>query len=95
MARFDYAYDAVQTQFMQLAGLDTYDVGATMLANEAAIERAGVVQHSFIAPGTGHTVVGGNEFDETAVNGITVVDWVTDLISGEDVADVTCDECGQ
>jgi hypothetical protein len=94
MARFDYAYDAVQTRFMQLAGADTADVGATILANEAAIEQAGVVQHSFTAPGTDHTVVGGNAFYETEVDGITLVDWVTELIAGKDVADVTCAECG-
>ena len=58
MSRFDYAYDAVQTQFMQLAGADTSDIGATIVANEAAIEEAGVDQHSFTAPGTDHTVVG-------------------------------------
>ena len=45
-------------QFMQLAGADTSDLGATIVANEAAIEQAGVDQHSFTAPGTDHTVVG-------------------------------------
>jgi Pectinacetylesterase len=93
MSRFDYAYDAVQTQFMQLAGLDTSDVGATMLANEAAIEEAGVDQHSFTAPGTDHTVVGSDEFYETEVNGITVVEWVSDVMAGNDVADIACAEC--
>jgi hypothetical protein len=96
MSRFDYAYDAVQTQFIQLAGVDTSDIGATMRANEAAIEQTGVVQHSFTAPGTDHTVVGGNEFYETEVNGISLVDWVTDMLAGENVTDVTCtdDGCG-
>jgi hypothetical protein len=94
MARFDHASDAVQTQVMQSAGIDTSDLGATMLSNEAAIEQAGVAQHSFTAPGIDHTVVGGNEFYETEVNGITLVDWVTDVIAGENVADVTCDQCG-
>jgi Pectinacetylesterase len=93
MAHIDYAYDAVQRQFMELAGVDTSDIGATIAANEAAIERAGVVQHSFTAPGSDHTIVGLNEFYETEVNGITLVDWVTDLITGADVADATCDQC--
>ena len=52
MSRFDFAYDDVQTGFMQLIGADTSDVGAAMLANEAAIEAEGVVQHSFTAPGS-------------------------------------------
>jgi hypothetical protein len=93
MARFDHAYDTVQTQAMQRAGLDTSDPGTTMRANETTIEQAGVVQRSFTAPGTGHVVVGHNDFYETAVNGVALDEWVTDVISGENDADVTCDEC--
>ena len=60
MSRFDFAYDEVQTAFMQITGADTSDVGASMVANEAAIEAAGVVQHSFTAPGTQHTLTSDN-----------------------------------
>jgi hypothetical protein len=50
LARFDFAYDEVQTFFMDLAGLDTSDLAASMEANETAIEAAGVTQHSYTAP---------------------------------------------
>jgi hypothetical protein len=55
MSRFDFAYDEVQTAFMELTGADTSDVGASMVANE---------------------------------------EWLADVIAGEDVADVTWEECG-
>ena len=94
MSRFDHAYDEVQTAFMDLTGQDTSDVGASMAANEAEIEAAGVNQHSFTAPGTDHTLVRGDEFYDMEVGGVRLSDWVADVVAGEDVADVTCEECG-
>lgn len=94
MSRFDFAYDAVQTAFMELTGADTSDVGASIAANEEAIEAAGVEQHSFTAPGDSHTLVRGDAFYEIEVQGVTLVGWVTDLIAGADVPDVRCTECG-
>ena len=94
LSRFDHAFDGAQTRFMDVLGLDTSDVGASMAARVAEIEAAGVVQHSYTAPGTDHTLVRGDEFYDMQVNGVTLSDWVADVIAGEDVADVTCDECG-
>jgi hypothetical protein len=94
MSRFDYAYDGTQTAFIEIAGADTADLAASIDANEAAIEAAGVNQHSYTAPGSEHTLVRGDDFYEMEVNGVTLVDWVSDVISGEDVEDVHCDDCG-
>jgi Pectinacetylesterase len=93
-SRFDHAYDEVQTGFMELLGVDTSDVGASMAAREAEIEAAGVVQHSFTAPGTHHTLVREDEFYDLEVGGVTLARWLADVVAGEDVADVTCEECG-
>ena len=93
MSRFDFAYDEVQTAFMELTGSDTSDLAASIAANEAMIEEAGVVQHSFTAPGTDHTLVRNDEFYDMEVGGVDLSDWVADVIAGEDVADV-CEECG-
>ena len=76
MARFDFAYDEVQTFFMDLAGLDTSDLATSIDANESAIESAGVVQHSYTAPGDDHGVVGDDAFYTLEVNGVALVDWV-------------------
>jgi Pectinacetylesterase len=94
MSRFDHAYDEVQTGFIELLGLDSSDVGASMAAREAEIEAAGVVQHSFTASGTDHTLVREDEFYDMEVGGVTLAQWLADVVAGEDVADVTCEECG-
>ena len=93
MARFDFAYDEVQTFFMDLAGLDTSDLAASIDANESAIEAAGVTQHSYTAPGTDHVIVGDDLFYTIEVNGVALVDWVAALIAGAPLDDVHCDEC--
>ena len=93
LARFDFAYDEVQTFFMDLAGLDSSDLATSIDANEAAIEAAGVTQHSYTAPGTDHVIVGDDLFYTIEVDGVTLVDWVAALIAGAPLDDVHCDEC--
>ena len=93
MSRFDHAYDEVQAAFMTITGADTSDLAASIAANEAAIEAAGVTQHSFTAPGTDHTLVLGDGFYDLEVDGVALMDWVADIVAGADVADVTCTDC--
>ena len=61
--------------------------------NEATIEAAGVEQWSFTGPGPEHTLVRKDGFYEIEVDGVRLVDWVADLIAGEDLADVHCEDC--
>jgi hypothetical protein len=93
MARFDYAFDQIQAAYMSFLGLDASNLIASVDANEALIEDAGVVQHSYTAPGSNHTVINNEEFYTMTVNGVKLVDWVEALISGEPLDDVHCDEC--
>jgi hypothetical protein len=93
LARFDFAYDEVQTFFMEQLEVDTSDLAAAIDANEKAIEDAGVVQHGYTAPGADHGVVGDNLFYTMEVNGVALVDWVDALIAGEPLDDVHCDDC--
>jgi hypothetical protein len=51
------------------------------------------VRHSYTAPGNGHTILENETFYEVEVNGVTLVDWVDALISGEPLDDVDCDQC--
>jgi hypothetical protein len=94
MGRFDFAYDEVQGFFLDLVGADASDVLGMMDANEAAIEAAGVTQHSFTAPGDDHTTTSQDGFYTIEVEGVTLVDWVTALISGTPMDDVRCTDCG-
>ena len=93
LARFDFAYDEVQTLFMDLIGADSSDLPASIDANEAAIEAAGVVQHSYTAPGDEHTIMADGPLFEMEVDGVRLVDWVSALVAGEPLDDVHCDDC--
>jgi hypothetical protein len=93
LARFDYAYDQEAAQSAESLGLDPSELLAVIDANEAAIEDAGVVLHSYTAPGDDHGIFEWDEFYEVEVNGVTLVDWVDTLLSGQPLDDVHCDEC--
>jgi Pectinacetylesterase len=93
LALFDFAYDRERAEEAAATGQDPSQLLAVIDANEAAIESAGVVQHSYTAPGDGHTILEDDTFYETEVNGVTLVDWVDALITAEPLDDVHCDQC--
>jgi Pectinacetylesterase len=92
VARFDYAYDPNAARALERLGVDSSTL-EVIDANEAAIEAAGVVQHSYTAPGENHGILDLDTFYEIEVNGVRLVDWVEALLSGEPLDDVDCDEC--
>lgn len=93
MARFDYAYDATQAFFAGLVGVPADDLLSFIDDNEATIEAAGVNQWSYTAPGIEHTLVRKEAFYDMEVDGVTLVDWVSTLLSGDEIADVRCEDC--
>ena len=92
-ARHDYAFDATQSFFAAFAGVAADDLVTLIDGNEAEIEAAGVPLASYIAPGSGHTVLTTSGFYTETVNGVPFVDWVTALVNGEPVADNHCVTC--
>src|SRR5262245_1742751 len=74
LARFDYAYDAQAAEGASAIGLDPPQLLAVIDANEATIEAAGVNQHSYNAPGSGHGTLDEPEFYTIKVNGVRLVD---------------------
>jgi Pectinacetylesterase len=93
LARFDYAYDAEAAKSAESLGLDPAGLLAVIDANEAAIEDAGVVVHSFTAPGDDHGIFEWDSFYEVEVDGVRFVEWVDALLAGEPVEDVHCEQC--
>jgi Pectinacetylesterase len=93
LARFDFAYDREVAEDAEAMGLDPSQLLAVIDANETAIEDAGVVQHSYTAPGDGHTILEDETFYEVEVTGVTLVDWVDALLAGQPLDDVHCDQC--
>jgi hypothetical protein len=93
LARFDYAYDSEAEDGAESLGLDPSKFLAVIDANEAAIEQAGVVLHSYTAPGHHHGILEWPAFYKVEVNGEKLVDWVRSLIAGKPVDDVHCEKC--
>lgn len=96
MARFDYAFDpnAVGTlKYLAVPGVDPANTLALIDGNEAAIEAAGVVLHSYTAPGQGHGILEFEIFYDMEVNGVRLVDWIKTLIDHKPLGDVHCDPC--
>jgi Pectinacetylesterase len=93
LARFDYAYDSEAEDGAESLGLDPTKFLAVIDANEAAIEQAGVVLHSYTAPGHHHGILEWPAFYKVEVNGEKLVDWVRSLIAGKPVDDVHCEKC--
>jgi hypothetical protein len=93
LARFDFAYDREAAGDAEVTGVDPSRNLAVIDANEAAIEEAGVVLHSYTAPGDGHRILEWPRFYELEVNGERLVDWVDALIEGKSVDDVDCNDC--
>jgi hypothetical protein len=89
LARFDFAYDSSAAD----ESMDPTKLLAVIDANEATIEKAGVVVHSYTAPGDGHGIFEEGPFYELEVNGVRLVDWVAALIAGEPLDDVHCVDC--
>lgn len=95
-ARYDNAYDDVQSSFSSLAGFAGDDLREVIVANEAYIENAGVDVASFLAPGTDHTILGTPALYTLEVDGTSFLDWLTAYADGEDVPDVACTgDCGR
>jgi hypothetical protein len=91
--RHDYAFDAVQKLFAGLAGFPADDLVSLIDANETEIEKSGVDLHSYISPGQSHTVLSKPEFYTETVEGVPLVDWVSDLIRRQPDLDVHCTDC--
>ncbi len=92
-ARFDHAFDEVQATFGALAGVAADDLVTLIDETEAQVEAGGVPLATFVAPGTDHTIIGGDGFYEMEVGGVRLVDWLAALVDGEVPADVHCDVC--
>jgi Pectinacetylesterase len=93
MARFDYAFDPNAARAVAWMGGDASNLLALIDANEAAIEAAGVVQHSYTAPGRKHQILDIERFYDMEVNGVRLADWVDALIKGKPLDDVHCEQC--
>jgi acetyl esterase/lipase len=92
-ARFDYAFDEVQATFAALAGVGADQVVEQIDSTEAQVEAGGVALAVYVAPGDEHTIISGDEVYDLEVEGVRLIDWITELVGGGVPADVHCVEC--
>jgi hypothetical protein len=91
--RHDYAFDRVQQSFLGAVGIPTDDLVSLIDKNETQIEQGGVDLRSYISPGGSHTVLSRPAFYTETVEGVPLVDWVSDLIRRQPDPDVHCTVC--
>jgi Pectinacetylesterase len=93
IAQINTAYDETQQAFAKLAGFPNADLQTMIDENTKSIEAAGVPVHSWVGPGTVHTILTRPSFYTVTVNGTRLRNWVADFVDGKDVPDVHCTDC--
>ena len=92
-ARFDFAYDEAQAFYGALVGVDADDLVTLIDEIEAEIEATGVPLASYTAPGSEHTLLWRDLVYELEVEGVRLIDWISELVEGETPPDVRCTDC--
>lgn len=92
-ARFDFAYDSIQGELVELAGIGPDQILGQIDATERQIEASGTPLAVYVAPGTAHTIFGTDALYDVEVEGVRLIDWITELVDGGVPADVHCVDC--
>ena len=92
-ARFDYAFDQTQAFFGSLAGVPANELVTLIDATEALGETSGIEISAYVAPGSAHTIMRSPEVYALEVEGVRLIDWLTELFGGTSPADVHCVDC--
>ncbi len=92
LAQVNFADDAVQRRFMSLLGTPVARLTKPLTCNlnEVRIDAPGF--HSFIYPGTRHTLLRTNALYSTRCHGQSLTGWIDDLIAGRPIENRWCDE---
>ncbi|SEO86299.1 pectin acetylesterase-family hydrolase [Trujillonella endophytica] len=88
LATINTADDEVQRRFADLIGFSGTPLVELIDGNTAQIESAGVELDTWVGAGTTHVVTARDELYEAEVGGTLLIDWITDVVNGEDVEDV-------
>jgi hypothetical protein len=89
----DYANDMVQAHHIQRTGIGSSDVHALIVQNRDAIRAHLPEFRGYTMGGMSHVVLWANIFYRHVEEGYPLRDWVAAIASGEDVPDVSCDDC--
>lgn len=89
----DQAYDAVQLEFLELAGTGGADLLELIRDNRRDIREATASFRSFTVGGYEHTVMGRAPFYFYESEGRRFRDWLAAILAGDSVPSVTCETC--
>ncbi len=93
-AQYNSELDRVQVRYHVAVG-DTADTFAPTLAGAiSAIHAESPNFRSYMADGDVHCIMPRDSFYTREVEGVGFSDWVADLVSGKDVENVQCADCG-
>ena len=92
IAQYNTAEDMVQYNFSYLIGdpQGSFSLPQRILNNYLEIENNTDEFSHYTAGGSTHTIMGTPMFYQYSVEGVRYVDWVSDLINGNPVADISC-----
>lgn len=88
LATINTADDQTQRRFADLIGLSGTPLVQLIDGNNQLVEAAGVDLHSWVGPGTEHVSTARDDVYTTEVNGTKLIDWISEVVDGDDVADV-------
>lgn len=93
-ASYDNAEDEVQKQFLAIGGAPASSLQPLLEMNLAEIGAAIPGFRYYVAGGAMHTILLRPEVYTYQVGGVSFIDWLTDLVQGEDIENVMCSDCG-
>ncbi len=93
-AAYDAAEDLVQRNFLTLTGARDVSLQEMIELNQADIRAKVPGFKSYIAGGDSHTILSRPEFYSYRVGEVAFQTWLTDLVNGKSVDDLSCEKCG-
>ncbi|PCJ26628.1 MAG: hypothetical protein COA96_04730 [SAR86 cluster bacterium] len=92
IAQYNAAEDETQKMFTQVIGdaPGSFSLPQRILTNYQEIESSVDDFYSYTAGGEFHTILRDKIFYRYEVEGVRFVDWVTSLVNGEQVRDISC-----
>jgi hypothetical protein len=97
----DYTYSQYTTAFDDnqhfyydaMGGGDVFEWSELMYSSiESAASQAENFQY-YIAPGVQHCIIPYENFYTISSDGVLLVDWIQDMVNGEDVGSIECADC--
>jgi len=93
-SQFTTAYDDNQTFYFEaMGGGDVFDWSEQMYTMIERAVDASPNFASYIAPGERHCILPYDAFYDVEADGVRLVDWVNDLVAGENPGHVRCVDC--